>query len=375
MATYTEELVSALSAYHMGWFIAAVYAPTLVSVLAWLSARYFCVLVGWDSTGGACMLLAGVLLCASHVLNALAPRLAGQLQVVTTAAKLIPLVLVAAVGIAVGGAGGRLWESFSTAAAPAPSGGLMASAVAVAFAYEGWVLAVSIQAELRNPRRDLPLALVLGSFGVVAIYILYYIGLHGAVTPRELMAGGEAGAKLAFQRLFGPAAGWALFLLIFVSCLGALNGLTLACCRGLHSLAVRGRGPSPALFAPLDPVTGLSPNSALASLGFSAWWLLYYYGANLQDPAWFGRFSFDSSELPVVTLYAMYVPLFLQLMRKAVNLPPFKRFLMPGLGLLGCGFMVYAAFAGYGVQVFYYLVVYAAVMGLGEVLYRRFTEN
>ena len=36
-----------------------------------------------------------------------------------------------------------------------------------------------------------------------------------------------------------------------------------------------------------------------------------------------------------------------------------------------CAFMVYAAFAGYGVTVLYYLVVYAAVMGIGWLFDRR----
>mgnify|MGYP007016952408 FL=1 len=44
---------------------------------------------------------------------------------------------------------------------------------------------------------------------------------------------------------------------------------------------------------------------------------------------------------------------------------------MPALALCACAFMVYAAFAGYGVTVLYYLVVYAAVMGIGWLLDRR----
>ena len=66
-----------------------------------------------------------------------------------------------------------------------------------------------------------------------------------------------------------------------------------------------------------------------------------------------------------ITLYGMYVPMFIQLMRKGTDLRPFQRFVMPGLALCGCGFMVYAAFAGYGATVFYYLIVFAAVMGVG----------
>ena len=54
----------------------------------------------------------------------------------------------------------------------------------------------------------------------MATYILYYIGLNGTVTTEELMASGEAAAKMAFQRVFGETAGTVVFVLIVISCLG-----------------------------------------------------------------------------------------------------------------------------------------------------------
>ena len=165
-------------------------------------------MLGWDITGGACMTIAGAMLCLDHVLNALAPRLAGKFQVSTTVIKMIPLALMAVCGAAAGLMNGRMAENFATMSAGAISTGegLMASTVAVAFAYEGWILATSINAELRDAKRTLPRALVAGAFIVVATYILYYVGLTGAVTTEELMASGEAAAKMAFQRVFGETA-------------------------------------------------------------------------------------------------------------------------------------------------------------------------
>ena len=373
LVDYAEATMGRGYAYYMGWFMAVIYTPCLVSALAWISARYFCVLLGWDITGGACMTIAGAMLCLDHVLNALAPRLAGKFQVSATVIKMIPLALIAVFGAASGLMNGRLLENFATGAITAGTAGgsgLMASTVAVAFAYEGWILATSINAELKDAKRTLPKALVVGALIVVATYILYYIGLNGAVTTEELMASGEAAAKMAFQRVFGDVAGTVVFVLIVISCLGTLNGLTLSCCRGMYALAVRNEGPAPELFRQVDPVTNMAGNSALASLGLSAVWLVYFYGANVGGP-WFGPFSFDSSELPIITLYGMYVPMFIQFMRKGTDLNPFRRFVMPALALCSCGFMVYAAFAGYGVTVLYYLVVYAVVMGIGRLFDRQ----
>ena len=166
--------------------------------------------------------------------------------------KMIPLALMAVFGAASGLMNGRLLENFATGAitsGTAGGSGLMASTVAVAFAYEGWILATSINAELKDAKRNLPRALILGSFIVVATYILYYIGLNGTVTTEELMASGEAAAKMAFQRLLGPVGGVLVFALIVVSCAGTLNGLMLSCCRGMYALAARGEGPRPDLFS------------------------------------------------------------------------------------------------------------------------------
>ena len=98
LVDYAEATVGRRYAYYVGWFMAVLYTPCLVSALAWISARYFCVLLGWDITGGACMTIAGAMLCLDHVLNALAPRLAGRFQVSTTVIKMIPLALMAACG-------------------------------------------------------------------------------------------------------------------------------------------------------------------------------------------------------------------------------------------------------------------------------------
>ena len=370
---YAEAALGPRYGYYVGWFMAIIYYPTLTSVLAWLSARYFCVLLGWDITGGPCMAIACFFLCMSFAGNALSPWLAGRFQVATTVIKMVPLLLMAVVGTVAGLSSGQLAANFSAAGAAETSAGasLMASVVAVAFAYEGWIIATSINAELKDPKRTLPLALVIGSVIVVATYLFYYVGLSGAVTTGEMMESGEQAAKLAFQRLFGQAAGTGVFVLIVVSCLGVLNGLMLACCRGMYAIAVRGEGPRPELFAQVDLVTHMPVNSSVLGLALCGFWLLYFYGANLTESSWFGPFTFDTSEIPIITLYAFYIPIFFQILRRERDLGFVRRVLTPVLALCGCVFMVYAAFAAHGAAVWYYLVVFGAVMLLGAYFGRK----
>ena len=368
---YAEVSVGKRYGYYVGWFMATIYQPTLTSVLAWVSARYTCVLFNWDITGGACMAIAGFYLIAIYAVNALSPVIAGRLQVTATVIKLIPLTLMAVAGTVIGLTNGMTVQNFTRAASETVSagGGLFASIVAVAFAYEGWIVATSINAEIKNSKKNLPRALMIGALIVVTVYILYYIGLAGAVPTTALMEGGQAGAKLAFQNIFGQVAGTLIFVFIIVSCLGTLNGLMLGCTRSIYSLAVRGSGPKPDMFKQVDASTNMPSSSSIVGLLLCGFWLLYFYGAIVLQVAgsapWFGPFSFDTSELPIVTLYAGYIPILVMMMRRERELNTFKRLVMPGLAVLSCVFMVVAACLAHQMAVVYYLAVFAVIMIIG----------
>ena len=365
---YAEVMVSPRYGYYVGWFMATVYYPTLAAMLAWASARYLCVLLGLDTSGGGAMLLASLFLCLAFAVNTLRPVLAGRLQTGTTFIKLVPLVLMALVGTISGLRSGLLAENFTHPPESAGRGSLLSAVVSVAFAYDGWIIATSINAELRDAKRNLPLALTAGSLAVVVVYVCYYIGLTGAVTTEELMASGEAAARHAFAQVFGAGAGSAIFLLVVVSCLGALNGMTLANCRGMYALAARGEV-SP-IFGGVDPVTHMPMGSSVLGLLLACFWLLHYYGGRLAQPSWFGPFGYDTSELPVITVYALYTPIFLMTMVRERGLGLFRRFVLPVLALAGCAFMVAASVLAHREEILPYVAVSSAIMAIGALQLR-----
>lgn len=368
---YAEAAMGEKYGYYVGWFMAIIYYPTLTSVLAWVSARYTCVLFGFPITGGECMTIACFYLVSSYALNALSPVLAGKFQVSTTIIKLIPLLLMAIVGTIVGISSGMTVQNFTTVVEKVnPANALFTAVVATAFAYEGWIIATSINAELRDAKKNLPLALVAGTFIIMIVYIFYYIGLAGTVTNEVMMAGGEAGAKTAFQKIFSSAGGSLIFVFVIISCLGTLNGLMLGCTRGIYSIAARGLGPKPKIFKQIDSETNMPTNSSILGLFLCGIWLLFFYGANLTEP-WFGFFCFDSSELPIVTIYALYIPIFIMMMKKEKDLSTFKRFVMPTVSLMGCVFMIIAACFSHKMAVVAYLIVFAFVMVIGSMFVNK----
>ena len=375
---YAEATCGKTYAYYMAWFMVNIYYPGMTSVLAWVSARYFGVLFGWDLASANVMTLAGFFLIASYTLNALSPKLAGKFQISATVIKLIPITLMAIVGTIVGLANGTLTGNFTTVVSEAvggTSGGLFAAIVATVFAYEGWIVATSINAELENPKKNLPLALIIGAFIVVIAYILYYIGVAGGASNAVLM---EQGAPVAFTNIFGGVGGTLLNICIVVSCLGTLNGLMVGATRGMYAIAAREQGPMPGTFNQVDKATNMTTNSSVWGLFICGLWLIYFYGANLTE-GWFGLFNFDSSELPIVTIYALYIPMFIAWMKKEKDLGTFQRYILPLISIIACAFMVFAAVYAHGITpyiaanadgvfkfpVLFYLILFAVVMIIG----------
>lgn len=376
---YAEATCGKSYAYYLAWFLVNLYYPGMTSVLSWVSARYFGVLFGWSMVGSEVLVLAGFFLIASYTLNAFSPKLAGKFQISATVIKLIPIALMAVVGTIAGLLNGTLTDNFTNVVTEAAGGtgtGLLGAIVASVFAYEGWIVATSINAELKDAKKNLPLALVIGSLIVVVAYVLYYIGVAGGASNAVLI---EEGATTAFTNIFGNVGGTILNICIVVSCLGTLNGLMVAVTRGMYAISCRGEGPNPELFGQIDKATNMVTNSSVWGLFVSSLWLIYFYGANLTDGGWFGCFNFDSSELPIITIYALYIPVFVRWMMKEKELGFLKRFFLPSVAILSCLAMVAAAVYAHGVMpylsakangefsfpVLFYCIVFAVIMGLG----------
>jgi len=391
---YAEASCGKKYAYYVGWFLTTIYTPCLTAVLAWVSARYTLVIFGqMDPTTGTCLALSGLYLVASYAINALSPIIAGKLQVSTTVIKLIPIVLMAIVGtiyglvvVPKGMSSPILISNFSTINQSGLDT-LFGAVVATAFAYEGWILATTINSELKNPKKNLPKALILGTAIVVIVYIIYYVGVAGGASVQSLI---ENGATVAFKNIFGSVGGTILNIFIAISCLGTLNGLMLSCTRNMYSLAVRKCGPASVVFKQVDSSTNMPTNSAIIGLLLSGIWLFYFFAANLgmlfstsydaetanifikflgnldtaSNTYIVNWFSFDSSELPIVAIYAMYIPIFIG-MFKLKDLSIAKRIIMPILAIAGSIFMIIAAIYSHKIGVLYFIIVTLIITIIG----------
>ena len=378
---YAEATCGKTYAYIVSWFLAIIYYPAITAVLGWVTARYIGVIFGLNIVGSEVMLLSGVLILFTYGYNALAPKLAGKLQISMTLIKMVPLILMAVVGTVAGFVNGNIVDSFGTVAggeSAVRGDQIFGAIVATAFAYDGWIIATSINGEIKNAKKNLPLALLFGCLIIVATYVLYYIGLAGATNIDTLI---KDGASAAFVALFGKGFAVVLNVFVAVSCFGTLNGLALATTRGFYACATRENTKPFRMFHSLDPHTNIPNNASLVGLIAVAFWLLFFYGANLTS-GWFGVFNFDSSELPIITLYGLYIPIFINFMRKEKEMNVFRRFVLPSIAILGSVFMIFATVYAHGVQpylaakengtfafpVLFYLIFFGVIVGAGLLL-------
>ncbi|ACS81851.1 APC family permease [Maridesulfovibrio salexigens] len=361
LVDYFEEAYGEKAGYMVGWFMTFIYYPTLVAVLAWVSANYTVGLVGMKD-----MLwpLSFVYLTVFFLLNYYSPVLAGKWQVSSTIIKLIPLGLVAVVGGLAGLSSGQTMQNFMQTASEisGSGGGLAVATLSTAFAYEGWIIATVINAELKDAKKTLPRALVVGTIAVMTIYMLYYLGISGVLTNDQVLAEGDAAPVRVIEMIFGNVGGTLLTVFVIISCLGTLNGLIMGSARGMFSIASRDLGPKASLFKQVNPVTNSTSWSAIIGYFLSCFWLVVWYG---NFHGWWGQFM-DVSELPIAFLYVIYISIYIWVMKTFTDLGPISRYLCPLLA--GCG-SVYIIWGAIQKDMFiHFLILFLLIQGAGAML-------
>ncbi len=157
-------------------------------------------------------------------INVLGVRRSGALQTVFTVAKLSVLVVLIVAGIALGHGS---FEHFR-AAVPAAAGtsGFLLATVSALWAYDGWNNLSMVGAEVQNPQRNMPRALIIGMLIVLGVYLLANISYFYVLTPGEALATTTI-ALSAARRFLGAGGGTFVAVGVMISSFAALNGSVL----------------------------------------------------------------------------------------------------------------------------------------------------
>jgi amino acid transporter len=160
----------------------------------------------------------------------------------STAAKMAALVAIALSAFALGGTHGaelsHLGASYtSTSAVTAGSAGL--ALVSILYAYDGFGDVSFAGGEVRNPGRNLPSAIILGTLAIIGIYVVTNVA-YLYVLPVDEVARSPLVAADVMQTVYGRAGAVAVSLVVMISTFSAVNGVTLSAPRIFFAMAEDG---------------------------------------------------------------------------------------------------------------------------------------
>jgi basic amino acid/polyamine antiporter, APA family len=234
---YLREAFHPLVAFLYGWVLLLVVQTGGMAAVSVIFARYFVDLTGLNVPMPAVALIALALLT---VANCLGVKSGSTLQ------SALMLLKIAAVGALVL-AGTRLVSvshfSFKPLIDESLTPGLLSSfasaMVPVLFAYGGWQTGCFVASELREPRRDLPRALLFGVAGVIVLYVAVNFVCLRTLGVRDLAAT-DTPASAVMQLVLGRPGSVIIALGITISTLGFLSQSVLTAPRVYFAMAQDG---------------------------------------------------------------------------------------------------------------------------------------
>ncbi len=379
---YVEAATNKKVGYFIAWTMTTLYYPIITAVVSLFAGHYFFRMFGLNYWYGdwQVLLFAFVLITLSVILNYYSPKISAKFQVSATVIKLIPIAIIAIVGLFASLIIGPEFGIVSAFTNSAEMGtrNFGAAVTTTAFAYEGWVCATSINAELKDSKKDLPKALVFGTIAILIFYILYYASLS-AILGNEGVISADANAPIVvFEKIFGNFGGILFTLFITISCMGTVNGLVISSCRGMYTLSCRGQGICPEKFSKLS-VNG-STSFWSCVYGYACSIIILALWALIFNNDWFlARFG-ALDELVCAIIYAMYITMYVCIIRKFKDVGVFKRFVMPIIAIIGsifftlCGtglFTLITTGDPSGVINFLYFIILFAIFVVPSIFFYR----
>jgi APA family basic amino acid/polyamine antiporter len=111
--------------------------------------------------------------------------------------------------------------------APGNAAGFAVALIFISFAYSGWTAAAYLGGEIRNPGRNLPWSLTIGTLLVIGLYMLLNAVFIYALPPAAMAGTLEVG-KEAAMALFGAGAGQVFGMAIAIGLLSVLSAMIMA---------------------------------------------------------------------------------------------------------------------------------------------------
>jgi APA family basic amino acid/polyamine antiporter len=244
---YLHEAFGPLPAFLNGWAAFLLTFSAAAAAMAIAAVGYLQqALPGLERAPALAVQASGVVvILALTAANAAGSRIAGRTTIWFTALPLAGLAGLFVLGFATGSAQIAIPEGGPAAPAstvPASLIALGAAMLAVYWTYSGWNAAAYVASEMKDPRRNLPVALLAGTALVTALYLAVN-GILVLSLPAAELTGSTTAVGDAASRLLGPVAERILAAVIALAILGSANVTLMAGARIYYAMASDGLAP------------------------------------------------------------------------------------------------------------------------------------
>lgn len=371
LANYMEKFVHPALGAAFGFFQSFVYLPSLTAVICWVTAIYTSQALGVEWSLEQQILCAFAYLTLLLLINFFSRQLGGFFQNLSTWVKVLPLLLVAGVGLFWSGQAPTLPASYEVIPVRDVGWGWMTALVPLAFAYDGWHIVASIAAEVKHPEKNLPRALVIGPAIILGLYMLYIYGLASVLGSSYVMSVGNDAVKHFLELLFDSRMTNLFLILIVISVLGVSNGILLGNMRIPQAMAEKGWLRSKRLAA-IHPTYQLSIASSLLVCAVTIAYLVLHYivmKTNFLPNSDISEISIVFNSAALLVLYGAILKMY----RKGEITNRLTGLVAPICAMIGGSLVVIGSLMNNFWQVLLFMSICLLASCIGYILYRKST--
>jgi amino acid transporter len=221
-----------------GWAQLVLIRAAALGGISSVFGDYFLRVVGIDPVqhpAWADYLAAGAIIFAT-IINIIGVQLGALFAGISTVCKFGALTLLVLASFAFGGSVGGSPENFTAGGAAVDAGLFGLALISVMWAYDGFADLTFASGEVKDPQRNLPRAIIIGTLLIIAIYLTanaayLYINPIGILAKSPLIAADTMGA------LFGRLGVSFVSVIVMISTFGSLMGSMLASPRIFFAMA------------------------------------------------------------------------------------------------------------------------------------------
>ncbi len=235
---YLREGWGRLPAFLFGWAQLVLIRASALGGIASVFGSYLLRSLGVDVEAHqhtADFLSAGAIVVAAAV-NIRGVQLGAFITNLSTIAKFGALALLALAALVFGGQAGGTMAHFTTGGAPVEPALFGLALISVLWAYDGFADISFASGEIREPHRNLPRAIIIGTLLLIVIYLLANLA-YLYILPVSRMPASKLVAADTMAAMFGNVGVAFISLVVMISAFGSLNGSMLASPRIFFAMA------------------------------------------------------------------------------------------------------------------------------------------